>query len=109
MIQTTLGIDGLTTEGSQCTKKPKAPKYREIANLLERQGHKCALTGRKLTPEIANIDHIIPLAKGGTHSIENLQIVHKDVNRAKNLMLLHEFIALCQEVADYSKGTPTVD
>ena len=31
------------------------------------------------------VDHIVPLAKGGQDSYENMQIVHKDENRAKGV------------------------
>lgn len=71
-----------------------------VLGLLERQGYRCALTGRQLTPETAALDHIIPIKYGGEHVIENTQVLHKDVNRAKNSMTNVEFAQMCEEVAE---------
>ncbi|MEO0513585.1 MAG: HNH endonuclease signature motif containing protein [Planctomycetota bacterium] len=71
-----------------------------VLALLERQGYRCALTGRRLTPETAALDHIVPLRFGGEHVIENTQVLHKDVNRAKNSMTNVEFARMCEEVAE---------
>ncbi|GAB4549496.1 MAG: hypothetical protein Tsb0013_10780 [Phycisphaerales bacterium] len=71
-----------------------------VLGLLERQGYRCALTGRQLTPETAALDHIVPLRFGGEHVIENTQVLHKDVNRAKNSMTNVEFARMCEEVAE---------
>lgn len=72
---------------------------------LEAQGYRCALTGRELTPATAAADHIVPLAKGGDHSLGNIQVLHKDVNFSKNLHDNNQFRALCEEVlAHYKKA-----
>lgn len=75
-----------------------AIKLRSVLRLLEQQGHRCALTGRQLTPEVASLDHVVPVERGGNHCIENAQILHKEVNRAKHTMTNEEFVALCYEV-----------
>jgi hypothetical protein len=66
--------------------------------LLEQQRFRCALTGRSLTPDVAALDHILPVRLGGAHAIENVQVLHRDVNRAKNSMTNDEFIQLCRDV-----------
>lgn len=71
-----------------------------VLRLLEWQEYRCALTGRPLTPETASLDHIVPVRDGGEHTIENVQILHKDVNRAKSTMTHQQFIQLCREVVD---------
>ena len=61
----------------------------------------CELTGRPLTwnePHTYEYDHILPVARGGNSSIDNLQIVCIDANRAKNDMTEEEFLDLCKEV-----------
>ena len=73
-----------------------------VLRLLERQQHRCALTGRSLTPDTASLDHIIPVRCGGEHVVENTQVLHKDVNRAKTTMTNEEFIQLCREVVEYA-------
>ena len=70
-----------------------------VLRLLEFQKHRCALTGRKLEPETASLDHVVPVRNGGAHAIENTQVLHRDVNRAKSTMTNEEFIQLCCEVA----------
>jgi 5-methylcytosine-specific restriction endonuclease McrA len=70
--------------------------------LLEFQRYRCALTGRQLTPTTAALDHIVPIRCGGQHVIENAEVLHKDVNRAKGALTNSEFIQLCREVAFHS-------
>jgi hypothetical protein len=69
-----------------------------VLRLVEFQQYRCALTGRTLTPETASLDHIVPVRCGGEHAIENAQVLHKEVNRAKTTMTSEEFIRLCREV-----------
>jgi 5-methylcytosine-specific restriction endonuclease McrA len=73
-----------------------------VLRLLERQNYRCALTGRLLTPDLASLDHIVPVRCGGEHRIENAQVLHRNVNRAKTTMTNEEFIALCREVVEYA-------
>lgn len=70
--------------------------------ILEMQGYKCALSGKRLTPEIAVLDHKIPLSRGGTNDASNLQWLDKEVNKAKGSMDCDEFIAMCRMVARYA-------
>lgn len=61
----------------------------------------CALTGRKI--DLSNratyaLDHIVPRARGGDNSLENCQLVCRDVNQAKHSMLQAAFIELCRAV-----------
>lgn len=70
----------------------------ELAHLWKSQRGLCAITRRRLTKENAQIDHIIPVIKGGSGDISNLRWVHRDVNYAKRDLTDAEFIALCREV-----------
>jgi 5-methylcytosine-specific restriction endonuclease McrA len=72
--------------------------YRDILDILKSQGYRCALTGRRLTPATAALDHIHAISRGGTHQTGNIQILHKDVNRAKATLTNEEFIDMCREV-----------
>jgi 5-methylcytosine-specific restriction endonuclease McrA len=73
-----------------------------VVRLLEHQNYRCALTGRQLTPQTAALDHVVPIRFGGVHAIENTQVLHKDVNRAKGSLTSDEFIQLCREVAAHT-------
>lgn len=59
------------------------------------------MTGRDLTPETAAVDHVLPVTKGGTSHISNLEVLHCDVNIAKGTLTRDEFIALCREVVSW--------
>ncbi len=76
-----------------------------VLRLLEWQQHRCALTGRLLTPETASLDHVVPVSCGGEHVMENAQVLHKDVNRAKTTMSNDEFIQLCRDVVEHVSST----
>lgn len=65
------------------------------------------MTGRLLTPADASLDHIVPICEGGEHVIENTQVLHKDVNRAKSTLNNSQFLNLCREVAAYSAQQKT--
>jgi len=62
------------------------------------------MTGRDLTPQTAALDHIVPIRCGGKHVIENAQVLHKDVNRAKGSLTKEQFVALCREVVTWIDG-----
>jgi len=76
--------------------------FGSVQRLLRRQQYRCALSGRELTPATAALDHIVAISRGGEHSIENAQVLHRDVNRAKNVLGNEEFVALCRDVAAWA-------
>ncbi len=77
-------------------------KMVDLRAMLSKQNHKCALTGRELTSENCSIDHIVPLSKGGTHSIDNAQLVVAEANHAKGSLTQDEFGQLCRDVLGYA-------
>ena len=61
----------------------------------------CALTGRPIDfhdPDTYEYDHKTPTARGGDNSMDNLQIVCPEANRAKGMMTDQEFLDLCKEI-----------
>jgi 5-methylcytosine-specific restriction endonuclease McrA len=48
----------------------------------------CAICDEPVIYEPAHIDHIVPLARGGTHTSNNLQFTHARCNLAKGAKLL---------------------
>lgn len=86
---------------------PATVTSKMILKLIEGQSYQCALSGRKLTPETASLDHIVPLSRGGEHSIENLWVVDVQVNAAKGTLTTEEFQALCQEVVEHQPMVPS--
>lgn len=64
--------------------------------LAKRQKLKCAISGIKLTADNLSIDHIIPLSRGGSSDLSNLQIVDKNVNLIKSTMTVDELLKFCK-------------
>lgn len=75
-------------------------RWTELALLLKMQCFRCPYTKRLLLPGInASIDHIVPVAKGGSNEIANLEWIDFDVNLMKRDHTKEEFLALVQEIA----------
>lgn len=74
----------------------------ELMRLLKKQEYRCALTGEKLTPNTAELDHKTPKSKGGEDTIENLQWLDRTVNRMKGKLTTEEFIAICRRVVQWT-------
>ena len=58
----------------------------DIKSLFKKYGYRCALC---YCQENLTIDHIIPLTKGGTNNIPNLQILCLDCNLRKRDLIYH--------------------
>lgn len=57
---------------------PEVKKY-----VLERDKYRCQSCGKTNLETTLNIDHIIPLAKGGSNDISNLQTLCSHCNQKK--------------------------
>ena len=79
----------------------------DLWNLFLQQNRKCALSGVTLTfakrydtsradPQTASLDRI---DSGGDYVLGNVQWVHKDVNRMKNVFTQERFLEVCRQVA----------
>lgn len=80
----------------------RAQKLRSIsatnlASLWRHQRGLCALTGRKMD-RTAQVDHILPRARGGSDDLANLQWVCVEANLAKRDLTEAEFAVLCADV-----------
>lgn len=70
--------------------------------IYDRQNGLCAYCGQHRNIKYMTVDHIIPLSKGGTDSIENLQCTCKMCNRLKSDMLPSEFTAFVRCILENS-------
>lgn len=71
----------------------------------------CYLTGKpiKLNDiKSFQLDHRIPVSKGGDNSLENLELTLKKANQSKHDMTLEEYLELCTEVLKYN-GYKVID
>ena len=74
-------------------KFDKVPKKRPkfgVRGIWERDGGTCQYTGRKLRPHEGNIDHIVPLSRGGPTSWENCVLACVGCNARKADRTLRE-------------------
>jgi 5-methylcytosine-specific restriction endonuclease McrA len=67
----------------------------------------CAICKRELNtdkPDGVHIDHSLPKSRGGTDSINNLQLLCKDCNTGKMSMTTEEYIEHCRKVVSNHVG-----
>lgn len=70
---------------------------------------KCYLTGRNIdiTKDDYHLDHIMPVSKGGSSSLDNLGITCPQANMSKSDMTIDEYLSLCKEVLENFGDTVT--
>jgi hypothetical protein len=73
----------------------KASHFREI---LKKQEYRCYVTNRELTPEVTFAEHIVPLRLGGTHSQDNICLVHEILYRMKRYHSIDEIVEMSVDV-----------
>ena len=56
----------------------------EFQYLLYQYDYKCAMCGRDLSPKITHRDHIVPLSRGGSNDITNIQPLCETCNLSKH-------------------------
>lgn len=84
-----LGIDAyraLRTElSSRRRARIKGGEWEKInrAAIIARDNSRCHLCGRKCKPHEIELDHLIPVSKGGPHIAANLAVAHASCNRAR--------------------------
>lgn len=83
--------------------KSKNISQKSIKKIFERDGIKCSYCGIELTHKVlqgetdwrlknyATVDHIIPLAQGGTNKLSNLTMACRSCNRQKGTKSLREY------------------
>lgn len=72
-----------------------------LRDLYEKQGRKCAISGRPLTIENISLDRI---DSSKNYTNDNVQWVVIQINRAKNVLAQSDFIQLCEDVVNHCKG-----
>jgi len=75
----------------------------QLKYLFEEQNGKCAICSQILD-SCMQIDHIIPLSKGGLSIIENLQWLCERCNRGKFNWSQESYVEHCRKVAENKLG-----
>ncbi|MDX2226779.1 MAG: HNH endonuclease domain-containing protein, partial [Verrucomicrobiae bacterium] len=60
----------------------KRPKFSR-SSIWKRDQGRCQYTGRALKPGEGNLDHIVPVSRGGKSSFENVVLASREVNSMK--------------------------
>jgi 5-methylcytosine-specific restriction endonuclease McrA len=55
----------------------------ERAYIIERDGSRCHICGKKCKPNEIHLDHLVPLADGGTHAPENIAVACASCNLSR--------------------------
>lgn len=72
-------------------ERPRATRV-ELEALWARQRGRCGLTGVLIPAGVRpHLDHIVPVALGGSSSVDNLHFTHPTANHAKNSHSVAEF------------------
>lgn len=73
--------------------------WKELKLLIEKQGYKCALTGDVISFESGiELDHILPVTRGGSNDLSNVRWVTKEANRLKQNLTDIELKELCKKI-----------
>ncbi len=74
----------------QITSRVRNVSLSTRANVFERDNYTCQMCGRTISDGVKlEIDHIIPVSKGGSDNMSNLQTLCFDCNRGKSNKILH--------------------
>lgn len=91
-------IDGVKASMIQRSKKYEVECTVTIEQLrqltYEKYGTTCKYLGRPLKLNSMAFDHIIPISKGGTSNIDNIQLICKAANNIKGSLVEEDLIRL---------------
>lgn len=78
--------------------------YKNLLEIFEKQNGKCAYTGTSLIIGAnADIDHIVPISRGGKKVIDNVHWIDTRINQMKSNLLEKDFYLLCERVRDHNE------
>jgi len=73
--------------------------WQALKELFEIQDKRCAYTGKVLILGVnAVLDHIFPISRGGSKSMNNVQWVDKQINIMKQNFTHNEFLAIIKQI-----------
>lgn len=77
--------------------------------IYKAQGGLCYYSGKRIALNKAQIEHCIPLSKGGTDTLDNKVLVAPDMNSRKYAKLPEQFIAELRSEGIVNKSRTTMD
>ncbi len=95
LLKRTVSITGSIRQRSKKLGVAAPVTLEEIRQLIyENYGKKCKYLDRQMVDHNFQIDHIIPISKGGDSSIQNLQMISTTANKMKGSLQEEEFYLL---------------
>ncbi len=93
-------LDTTMQQESQKTKRKQVPQGQRIEIYNKYKG-RCAICGKFVSYDDFTIDHMVPLSKGGTNEMDNLQLACNVCNRIKQDILPEDFMKKLTEIILY--------
>lgn len=78
-------------------------KAEHILDMLIKQDYCCYITGKKFTKLNVDLEHIIPLHRGGKHERSNLCLIEKAFSGLKRYYSVEEIREICSIVVNDGK------
>ena len=78
----------------------------ERQTVLDRFHSRCAYCGKKITMQELNVDHIVPLRKGGEDMLYNMYPSCRSCNQAKSTLDIEQFREFVQTAYQRAKQKP---
>lgn len=75
-------------------KRRAAVEPVDFAAILNRDGFTCHICLGQVDPSDLHFDHVVPLSRGGAHSMENVKVAHSTCNLSKGTRLMSELSAV---------------
>lgn len=79
-----------------------------IADMLKEKKLECYLCKKPLTENTSTVDHVTPIALGGTNDLENLEFCCHDCNNLKDAKTVEEFSVLTSKLESVGKLETTI-
>ena len=76
-------------------------KAEERAEVYNKANGICEICGKFVPMNAFTVDHIIPISKGGTYDMDNLQLAHESCNLMKVDALPDDFVDKMIEILEY--------
>lgn len=90
-------LKGVKTSSIRMTDLEWECKPQDLAKLFEKQNGKCFYCKCKLKHDWLQVDHVVPLSRGGKNTLDNIVLTCKDCNNLKNTKTGEEFFAFVRE------------
>lgn len=99
-------ISHFRNRGNMISKKYT---YKEVWAYLNAPNVECYLTGTPINMEVDDydLDHIIPVSRGGSNELSNLGVSIPVANKSKSNLTLEEYLELCKKVLKHHGYTVT--